>query len=559
MKGKYLLNLFLVLFFGQITFGQVQFSFDPEEVKERVHYDINQLASEEMEGREAGTEGERKAAAFIQSRFEEAGLQPLFGDSYLQDFEFFGEWSFGEENMLLIGEGAFELHADYFILPNSANAQIYAPGVYVGFGLQTDTHNDYEELTDLENKIFFMEYFLPSDLDDGTMRLPLEVLQKKIETAKNNGALAVVFVNTRSERNDPPTSIRQQLGRESIPVLFAISEVFEYWQQMGGNDLITLSTDLYREAFTAMNVAGYIDNQAETTVVIGGHYDHLGFGGSGSRSPGSNAIHYGADDNASGTAGVMESARFLYQSDYTANNYIFIAFSAEEKGLLGSRHFAESDAYDMEKISYMLNLDMIGRLENRNITLYGTGTSPAWDSLIDLHAGDELVIRKSASGQGGSDHTNFYRHNIPVLFFFTGIHEDYHRPTDTPDKINYEGMYTILDFTYNMIGTLDAMGRPEFTETKVTRRGAARSQGPVLGVMPDHAFEGEGMKIMAVSENNPAQKAGMKDGDIIVRVGETRVSDIYTYMQALSSLKANETVKVQVIREGESIELDVTL
>ncbi len=559
MTGKHLLNLFFVLFFGQIALAQVQFSFEPEKVKERLHYDVNRLASEEMEGREAGTEGERKAAAFIKSQFKEAGLQPLFDDSFLQDFEFFGEWSFGDENFLLIGEGEFSLHTDYFVLPSSANAQIYAQGVYVGFGLQTDTHNDYEELTDFENRIFFMEYFLPPDLDDGAMRLPLEVLQKKIETAQQMGALAVVFVNTRSERNDPPTSLRQQLGRENIPVVFAASEVFEYWQQMGGNDFISLSVDLYRETYTAWNVAGYLDNQSETTVVIGGHYDHLGFGGPGSRSPGSSTIHFGADDNASGTAGVIESARFLSQSDYTSSNYIFIAFSAEEKGLLGSRHFTQSDAYDMGSISYMFNLDMIGRLENRNITLYGTGTSPVWDSVIDIHAGDELAIRKSAGGQGGSDHTNFYRQGIPVLFFFTGIHEDYHRPSDTPDKINYEGMYTILNLTYNMIGTLDAMERPEFTETPVARRGAARRQGPVLGVMPDHAFEGQGMKVMAVSENNPAQKAGMKDGDIIVRLGDTRVSDIYTYMQALGNLRANETVKVQVIRDGEPVELVVNL
>ncbi|TVQ10468.1 MAG: M28 family peptidase [Bacteroidetes bacterium] len=559
MKGKCPLTLFLVIFFSQVAFSQVQFGFKPEEVQYRLQYDVNKLASEEMEGREAGTEGERKAAAFIKSRFKEIGLQPLFEDSYLQDFEFSGEWIFGDENHLLIGDGEFSQHTDYFVLPNSASGQIYARGAYVGFGLQTDTHSDYEDLKDLENRIFFIEYFLPPDLDDGAMRLPLEVLQKKIETAQENGALAVIFVNTQGERNDPPTSLRQQLGRENLPIVFAKAEVFEYWQQMGGEDYISLSTDLYRETYTAWNVAGYLDNQAETTVVIGGHYDHLGYGGSGSRSPGANTIHFGADDNASGTAGVMESARFLSQSDYTSSNYIFIAFSAEEKGLLGSRHFTNSDAYDMSKVSYMFNLDMIGRLENRNITLYGTGTSPVWDSLIDLNAGDELLIRKSASGQGGSDHTSFYRQNIPVLFFFTGIHEDYHRPGDTPDKINYDGMYSILNFSYRMTAMLDTMDRPEFTETPVARRGTARGQGPVLGLMPDHAFEGEGLKIMAVTDNNPAQKSGMKAGDIIVRIGDTRITDVFTYMQSLGSLRANDTVKVRLIRDGEELVLDVKL
>ncbi len=559
MKGKLLFSLLLVVFYSQVVFSQVPFGLDPGDVKKRLQDDINFLASEEMEGREAGTDAEKKAAVYIQSRFEETGLEPLFEGSYFQEFEFFGDWTLGEENFMMIGETQFSMHSDYFVLPNSSSGRVYAKGNYVGYGLQTDTHDDYSGLEDLENTIFFMEYYLPEDLDDGATRLPLEVMQKKIKTAEDMGAVAVVFVNTRSERNDPSTSLGQQLGREDIPVFFAKSEVIEYWQQNAENKYISIAVDLMRETYTAWNVAGYLDNEAETTVVIGGHYDHLGYGGAGSRNPGSHAIHYGADDNASGTAGVMEAARYLYQSDYTSNNYIFIAFSAEEKGLLGSRHFTLSDAYDMDSVSYMFNLDMIGRMEDKNITLYGTGTSPVWPSLIDLHAEEDLEVRLSPSGQGGSDHTHFYRQQIPVIFFFTGIHEDYHRPSDTPDKINYDGIHTILNFMYDMIGSLDELGEPEFTKTAVTRRGATNRQGPVLGLMPDHAFEGEGLKVMAVTEDQPAQRAGMEDGDIIVRVGETRVSDIYTYMEALGSLKTNDTVSVTVIREGEELELEIKL
>lgn len=559
MVKKHVTFFVFTFFIAQLIFSQVSFEFTPEKITERLKEDVYTLSSAEMEGREAGTEGERMAASYIQAEMEEAGLSPLFGESYLQEFEFYGDWTFGPENFLVINEEEFSLNQDFFVLPNSAADRVYAQAVYVGFGLEEENYNDYENLSGLEDKVFFMEYFLPRELDDGSARLPLEILQKKIETATKKGALAVIFLNSREDRTDPPTGLNQRLGKENIPVFFAKTEVLEYWQQMAGEEYIFLSAELERESYTAYNVGGYWDNQAVSTVVIGGHYDHLGLGGSGSRSPGEVAIHYGADDNASGIAGMLEAARFLTQSDLTSNNYIFIGFSAEEKGLLGSRHFTQSDAYEMEQVNYMLNFDMIGRKEDNNITLYGTGTSPVWESTIDTYAGEELNVRKSPGGQGGSDHANFYRQDIPVLFFFTGIHDDYHKPTDTPDKINFEGMHTILSFSYDMMEALDGMGKLAFTETAVTRRGSRRGQGPTLGLMPDHAFEGEGLKIQAVSENQPAQKAGMKDGDIIIRIGEVRVSDIYTYMEALGTVNASETVKVLITREGEELELEVKL
>jgi len=559
MIKKHLLFLCVALFLSASIYAQAQWGFSPAETKERLQSDIIFLSSDELEGREAGTPGEMKAAEYIRNEMKEAGLQPMFSDSYFQDFEFPGEWLLGDDNILVIKDESFTLHQDYFVLSNSASASLNQQAVYVGFGLENEDHNDYSELSELEGKIFFMEYHLPTNMDNNSIRQPLEVLQQKVETALQKGASAIIFVNTQSAKADPPTSLNQRLGKEEIPLLFARNHVFEYWQQIEPQTEIVLMVDLARESFTAYNVAGMINNNAEYTVVFGAHYDHLGYGGMGSRSPGVNAIHPGADDNASGTAGVLEMARYLSQSDLTNQNYIFVAFSAEEKGLIGSRYFATSDAFDSENVSYMFNFDMLGRVENTNITLYGTGTSPLWDSVIDFYTPEGLTVRKSPSGMGSSDHTNFYRENIPVLFFFSGLHEDYHRPSDTEDKINYEGMLSILEMASDMVRGLSDAGKLPFTETAMPERQTARRQGPTLGIMPDHAFDGEGLRIQGVSENNPAQKAGLKGGDVIIRIGETKISDIYTYMQAMGGLKNADSVVVKIVRDETEMDMNVIL
>ncbi|MFW5757506.1 MAG: M20/M25/M40 family metallo-hydrolase, partial [Bacteroidota bacterium] len=201
----------------------------------------------------------------------------------------------------------------------------------------------------------------------------------------------------------------------------------------------------------------------------GAHYDHLGYGGIGSRASGTKAIHYGADDNASGTAAVLEAARFFAAKGNQDFNYLFVAFGAEEKGLLGSRYFTKSDSYDWRKVGFMFNFDMIGRLNQGKLTLFGTGTSPVWDELIDQQPFDELNIKKTVSGVGASDHTNFYREDIPVLFFFTGLHDDYHKPADTPDKINHTGVRKVLELSYFFIEQLKDRQAPVFTPTQASQ------------------------------------------------------------------------------------------
>jgi aminopeptidase YwaD len=561
MIHKRIVILLIALLPLQGVFAQSSFSFSPEAIEDRLRTDVYTLASDEMEGRESGTPGEEKAARYIKSRFQEAGLSPLFGDSFIQTFEFSGRLELGEDNFLVIGEDGFTVEEDFFVLSNSESTRVYSQAVYVGHGMQTDMHNDYYGLEGLDDKIFFMEFYLPEDLDERGTPLPMDMLANKIETAIEKGAAAIVFVNTQSWRNDPPLRLGRARETAGIPIMFAQDEVLEFWQQHAQDEYVFLSADLRSETYTSMNVAGYWNNNAEQTVVIGGHFDHLGYGSSGSRSPGSGEIHPGADDNASGTAGVMEAARYLIRSDLSSNNYIFIAFGAEEKGLLGSRHFTNSDAYDMERINYMLNFDMIGRLEDGNFTLYGTGTSPHWESTIDNNTPDGFNIRKSASGMGGSDHTSFYLKDIPVLFFFTGIHNDYHRPTDTPDKINYQGMREIISFSYDMIAELDQKDRLAFSTTPVERRGQQqrRGTGATLGVMPDHAWEGEGVKIMGIVDNRPAQRAGLMQGDVIVSINEESVPDIQEYMRIMNTLQSGQKVMINLMRGDDVVEMEVEL
>ena len=560
MIHRRILMLLMALLPLQVVLAQSSFSFSPEDVEERLKTDVYTLASDEMEGRESGTPGEEKAARYVKSSMQEVGLSPLFDGSFIQTFTFSGRLELGEDNFLIVGEEGFTVEEDFFVLSNSESTRVYAQAVYVGHGMQTDTHNDYFGLEGLEDKIFFMEFFLPEELDERGTSITMDMVSNKIEMAIEKGAAAIVFVNTQSWRNDPSTRLGRARETAGIPIMFARDEVLEFWQQQAQDEYVFLSADMQSQTYTSMNVAGYIDNNAEQTVVIGGHFDHLGYGSSGSRSPGTGDIHYGADDNASGTAGVLEAARYLTQTDLTSNNYLFIAFGAEEKGLLGSRHFTNSDAYDMERVNYMFNYDMIGRLEDGNFTLFGTGTSPMWESTIDNNAYDGFNIRKSASGMGGSDHTNFYLKDIPVLFFFTGIHNDYHRPTDTPDKINYQGMREILAFSFDMIADLDNQDRLAFTTTPVQRRGQQRrGTGATLGVMPDHAWEGDGVKIIGIVDNRPAQRAGLLQGDVILSINEESVPDIQEYMRIMNGLQSGQKAMISLVRGDEVVEMEVEL
>ncbi|WP_299121365.1 M28 family peptidase [uncultured Winogradskyella sp.] len=313
---------------------------------------------------------------------------------------------------------------------------------------------------------------------------------------------------------------------------------------------------------TGNNVIGFIDNNVKTTIVIGAHYDHLGYGGEGSLyREKDKAVHNGADDNASGVAVLLNLAsRLKIKNDQSEikdkNNYLFMAFSGEEMGLLGSNYFSKNPTIKTESINYMINMDMVGRMKkDSTLAVYGTGTSPMFKQTLKSN-NDKFKLVENESGVGPSDHTSFYLIDIPVLHFFTGQHEDYHKPGDDSDKLNYEGMNLISDYIYNIISDLDDNGELAFRKTKNESEETPRFKVG-LGVVPDYLFDGKGMRIDGTREDTPAFAAGLKKGDVVVKLGDSTVTDMMSYMRALSVFDKGDKAAITVKRGDKTIDTQV--
>ena len=313
---------------------------------------------------------------------------------------------------------------------------------------------------------------------------------------------------------------------------------------------------------TGHNVIGFIDNNTKTTIVIGAHYDHLGFGGEGSLYRGEDkAVHNGADDNASGVAVMLNLAsRLKLKNDESKvkdkNNYLFMAFSGEEMGLLGSNYFSKNPTIDAESINYMINMDMVGRMKtDSTLAVYGTGTSPMFKQTLKAN-NDKFKIVENESGVGPSDHTSFYLIDIPVLHFFTGQHEDYHKPGDDAEKLNYEGMNLISDYIYDIINDLNDNGELAFRKTKNESEETPRFKVG-LGVVPDYLYDGKGMRIDGTREDTPAFAAGLQKGDVVLKLGDSTITDMMSYMRALSVFDNGDEAAITVKRGEETIDTKV--
>lgn len=313
---------------------------------------------------------------------------------------------------------------------------------------------------------------------------------------------------------------------------------------------------------SAIDVAAYLDNGAESTVVIGAHFDHLGMGydhNSLEANP-EGKIHNGADDNASGVAGILELARYFSENKRKEKfNFLFICFSGEELGLFGSKKYCENPTIDLSKVNYMINIDMIGRLNDstKKLIIYGVGTSPDWIPLIEKTPND-FSIKKDSAGIGPSDQTSFYLKDIPVLHFFTGQHADYHKPSDDVEKINFGGEKRILDYIIKIEEETEKLPKLQFLKTKNPEAGSHKYK-VTMGVMPDYTFDGKGMRIDGVTEGKPASKAGIRRDDIVIRFGETNVESTMDYMKALSGFKSGDTTEILILRNGSELKLKVTL
>jgi len=306
---------------------------------------------------------------------------------------------------------------------------------------------------------------------------------------------------------------------------------------------------------TAQNIMAYLDNGAAHTIIIGAHYDHLGLGLDGNSTDANpqNKIHNGADDNASGTAGVLELARyFATNKTKEKNNFLFICFSGEELGLYGSKYFTEHPTVSLASVNYMINMDMIGRLPaSGELLVSGTGTSPVWEPVLQKLNTGKIKVKTDSAGLGPSDHASFYLKDIPVLHFFTGSHSDYHKPTDDWEKINYEGEAEVLSLIARLIESLDGEPKLKFLKTKNKQMGSARAFKVTLGVMPSYTSTEEGLLIDGVSDGKPAQKAGLMAGDVITAIGEVEIKNIQHYMDALGKFEKGQIVPVKVKRKGE--------
>jgi len=502
-----------------------------------VHY----LADDKLEGRRAGTAGEKLASDYISVELMKAGLRPR-GDNngWLQAFGIDEGRQVGPATHFIVNDHEFVLNKEYFPFAFSPSASLEgSPAV----ALQESGEPWFLDLKDM----------MESGQDNPHFDLE-EAIRAKTGECRKKGATALVLYNSSKIPDNLRFEPRDRSETTSIPVIYITREAKKkYLRDESASLEIKLKLDFTEKMRTGHNVVGYLDNGASNTVIIGAHYDHLGHGEDSNslyRGPG-NPVFHGADDNASGVAGIIELARMLKGSRLTGNNYLFIAFSGEEIGLFGSKYFVEHPGIDLGKVNYMINLDMIGRLNDSShvLNIGGYGTSPAWAGTFSSVSDKKyFVLKYDSSGIGPSDHTSFYMRNIPVLFFFTGIHADYHKPTDDYDKVNYMGELQVLKYIYNVVENVNNKGRIAFTKTLETPPGGTYRFSVTLGILPDYAFGGAGVRADGVSEGRPAGKAGLKAGDIIIQLGDYTVSSLERYMEALSKFKKGDTITVKYRR-----------
>jgi hypothetical protein len=372
--------------------------------------------------------------------------------------------------------------------------------------------------------------------------------------AAEKGATALFVYNSSGIADNLQFDPKDNSQPVVIPVVYLTAKACkQYLADESATLDLRLKTVIGDKKRTGHNVIGIINNGASNTIVFGAHYDHLGYGEDGNSllHSADKQIHNGADDNASGTAALIELARLLKLSKDKNNNYVFIAFSGEELGLFGSKYFTEHPTISLPTVNYMVNMDMVGRLNDSSkaITVGGYGTSPVWGEVFTtLSKQKYFTVKYDSSGVGPSDHTSFYLKNIPVLFFFTGLHSDYHKPTDDHNKINYTGEVYVIKYIESLVNLTNTRGKLAFQKTREPAMGTTARFNVTLGIMPDYTFSGSGVRVDGVTDGRPAQKAGIQTGDIIIQLGSFNTSSLETYMQALGKFNKGDKTTVKYKR-----------
>ena len=516
-------------------------------LQKHIHY----LADDNLEGRRAGTNGEKLAQEYISNEFQQIGIQPKGSEGFFQAFEIYDGKQINSSTYFIINGMELNSPKEFFPFPFSPNISIEALASVAVQEIDMPWFFDLkDQLEENKNNPHF-------DLND--------FIIQNAKKAKGKGASSIILYNTSSTDDQLQFNSKNRTEILEIPVVYVSKEIAKkYFLDQEATLDFKIKININEKKRIGHNVIGYIDNGAATTVILGAHFDHLGYGEDGNSMlrTGEKLIHNGADDNASGTAATIELARKLKNSKNKQNNFLFIAFSAEELGLNGSKYFTEHPTIDLKNVSYMINMDMVGRLNDSTkvLTVGGYGTSPVWGSIINANEKNfPFVIKIDSSGTGPSDHTSFYRKDIPVLFFFTGLHSDYHKPSDDFDKINYYGELRIVNYISKIISSPELQNQKiAFTKTRETQTSSSMRSGSVtLGIMPDYTFPGTGVRCDGVSEGRPAQKAGLMTGDVIIQIGDFNVSSMESYMLTLGKFKKGDKAKLKFKRGNNLQETEV--
>jgi hypothetical protein len=504
---------------------------------------IKFLASDELEGRRAGTPGEQKAVDYIISQYQNAGIKAMGTNGFIQSFPIDEGKKLSTNSFIKVNKQALLLDVDFFPISNSGVGNIKS--------LASLSLNEAKQ-------IWFKD--VGEVLEENTSNPHFDINEWLLTTAKETKqkAGAALFLYNSGTMVDNIQYYKFDTAKAlPIPVLYITKKGFsKYFSDELSTYEIQASIEFEHASRTAHNVAAFINNKAANTVILGAHLDHLGYNEDGNALDINNNIRNGADDNASGTAALIELAKALQKKSPKNNNYLILHFSGEELGLFGSKYWLEHPTY-AGNYNYMINMDMVGRYDTaRKLTVGGYGTSTKWANIL-ASIPTNLVTHYDSAGSGPSDHASFYRKDIPVLFMFTGSHSDYHKATDDWDKINYVAESQIIRYVQSIIKTTDAVGKLDFLKTREAAMGRSTKFTVSLGVLPDYAFTGIGLRIEGTSQGKLGEKIGLKGGDVLLQLGDYKIVDVMNYMTTLSKFKKGDKTSLTYKRGTEEIKIEI--
>ncbi len=559
------------------------------EIKDHITY----LASDELEGRMTGTPSLYKAADYLKKEFESYGLQPLFNGSYFQEFPFIQKLSFGKNSFDLEfkdvvnpNDNTPKLNENYTPISFTDNLTVTSNLIFAGYGISAKdlNYDDYANI-DVKDKIVVVFRNHPDMKTPHSKFEQFSSLRYKTTNARDKGAKGIIFINTNDKKDDPLIELKYDnaakiTGISAVQVKRNLLNFLQFEKlqqeidstltpksyQIESNIKCQISTEVNEIQGKSVNVGAYLepvnDKFKDEYLVIGAHFDHLGWGTENSLYTGPPMIHNGADDNASGTSGLLELAeKFASSKDKINRKILFISFSGEELGLLGSSYVVNNFPLPIENDIAMINMDMIGRLNDKNdLIVYGTGTSSKWKNILDDKNDYDLTLTFNDEGFGPSDHSSFYGKKVPVLFFFTGTHSDYHKPSDDVDKINSTGEEKVVKYVYDVASTIvNSDARPDYISVARKETGNMTGTRVYVGTVPDFAGDVDGYKLGGVTDGSPAAKAGLKAGDIIIQFGDKKISNIYDFTYALGNFVPGDKVNVIVKRGDEQLNVEIVL